>query len=532
MPRKAKVAANAQMDISSFALSRTNTAPTTSTSSTTTTTTRQPPRNFSHQQLVPPTQQQQSRPTIKIRTSGPIPTTSSFKNGVGSNGSLNSRDSSNTIRVSNANNTTRNNNSNGVIRRMPSGSAVGLGVSASRLQKEGSVTSSDDGTVSEDSVDDHIQLFSGAGGGGSGGLHVNSIPFGSSSRQGALSPSSSSGPKVKTRPKSATSSTLSSGIVTTAKPMRIAAGASIRIDTNSSSSSTHAPIPSLSVSGSQPLNVTAGTGGGANAGASAGLLSTSVSSSSSSSSSSVSWVSSPSHRNGEENNVTSPTSANSNNNNSNSMPVSPQPSSQGQGHQTTIRTAKPSAAAAAKQAEESRRAEEAARTRRKIQDLEISNASLLQVNQTLEATIRKQTAEMQELKMRIQSAQFGGDLSLLADMNFSQDVDPLAQIDGTVADSEAAVIIHELTEAERQADLTFKRLCITIEQMIFEAKQAVDQSTKKAGVKVLSSFDMYEKESMQDEADDDELDAADQSIVLQEGEYDDEQKNDLPKQSS
>jgi len=60
-------------------------------------------------------------------------------------------------------------------------------------------------------------------------------------------------------------------------------------------------------------------------------------------------------------------------------------------------------AAASKLAEENRRSGEAARTRRKIADLEISNASLLQVNQSLEATIRKQAAEMQELRMRIQS---------------------------------------------------------------------------------------------------------------------------------
>lgn len=47
----------------------------------------------------------------------------------------------------------------------------------------------------------------------------------------------------------------------------------------------------------------------------------------------------------------------------------------------------------------------------------------------------------------------------------------------------------ELTEAERQDDLVFKRLCLSIDQMICEAKQALDQSTK-TGVKVLSSFDM------------------------------------------
>ena len=48
----------------------------------------------------------------------------------------------------------------------------------------------------------------------------------------------------------------------------------------------------------------------------------------------------------------------------------------------------------------------------------------------------------------------------------------------------------ELTETERQDDLMFKRMCLTIEQMIYEAKHALDQSTKPTGVKVLSLYDM------------------------------------------
>lgn len=48
----------------------------------------------------------------------------------------------------------------------------------------------------------------------------------------------------------------------------------------------------------------------------------------------------------------------------------------------------------------------------------------------------------------------------------------------------------ELTEDEKQDDLTFKRLCMSIEQMIFEAKSALDQCSKPAGVKVLSLHDM------------------------------------------
>ncbi|KAG0371078.1 hypothetical protein BGZ54_000526 [Gamsiella multidivaricata] len=305
--------------------------------------------------------------------------------------------------------------------------------------------------------------------------------------------------------------------------MRIAAGASIRIDTSSSASiSGTSSVQSLNVTG---LGSGSGSGiaGGGGGGSAVGLLSTSVSSSTSSSS--LSWASNPS--------ITSPTSvpgsaATSNHHQQPPSPVSGTFPGSGPGPQqptaTTVRAvAKPtnsSAAAAtaavAKQAEENRRTEEAARTRRKIADLEISNASLLQVNQTLEATIRKQAAEMQELKLRMQ-AQYGGDLGLLASdvTMLSQDnaLDP-TQIHAAT-NPEAAVIIHELTEAERQADLTFKRLCITIEQMIFEAKQAMDQSTKKAGVKVLSSFDMYEKE-LEDGAEDDDPDTANQSMVMNE----------------
>ena len=71
-------------------------------------------------------------------------------------------------------------------------------------------------------------------------------------------------------------------------------------------------------------------------------------------------------------------------------------------------------------------------------------------------------------------AQFGGELVGFnaTDLALAQSVDAV-----------------ELTEAERQDDLVFKRLCLSIDLMICEAKQALDQSTK-TGVKVLSSFDM------------------------------------------
>ncbi|KAF9904352.1 hypothetical protein EC991_002804 [Linnemannia zychae] len=420
---------------------------------------------------------------------------------------------------------------------------VGTGGRRGSARREGSVTSSDDGTVSEDSVEDPIQLFSGGG-----GLHINGLPFGQSS----LTSRSSSAPKMATsssvvsaagsgvgvRARGSSSSTLS----TTAKPMRIAAGAAIKVNTNStttasSSSNTGGTttfgsasaitIPSLSVisassSGHSLSGMVASNGGG--------VLSSSLSSSTSSSS--LSWVGSPSQRNsnGYEPRSPSPTSSTPalssqlqqlQQQQQQSLPPPPtspgSASTQNVQRTATIKTSTSGAAsvaAASKLAEENRRQEEAARTRRKIADLEISNTSLLQINQTLEATIRRQTAEMQELKTRMQSAQFGGDLSW---MTSSQDQD--SSLMGTMTATttpEAAVMIHELTESERQADMTFKRLCLTIDQMLFEAKQALDQSSKPAGVKVLSSFDMYEKEAMED----DELDAADQSIAIDEDDID------------
>ncbi|KAF9126002.1 hypothetical protein BGW39_006994 [Mortierella sp. 14UC] len=153
----------------------------------------------------------------------------------------------------------------------------------------------------------------------------------------------------------------------------------------------------------------------------------------------------------------------------------------------SVKSTSATTSATIKQAEENRRVEDAARTRRKIADLEISNASLLSINQSLESTIRKQTSEMQELKIRMQSAQYGELGVTAADLALAQSVDAI-----------------ELTEDEKQDDLTFKRLCIAIEQMIYEAKSALDQCSKPAGVKVLSLHDMYEKEVREEEEDDEE----------------------------
>ncbi|KAK3805897.1 MAG: hypothetical protein J3Q66DRAFT_123704 [Benniella sp.] len=146
-----------------------------------------------------------------------------------------------------------------------------------------------------------------------------------------------------------------------------------------------------------------------------------------------------------------------------------------------------SAVAANKHAEENRRAEEVARTRRKIADLEISNTSLMDINRSLEATIRKQQNEVQELKMRMQAAQLGELGYTSADVARAQSVEAI-----------------ELTEADMQDDLMFKRLCMTIEQLVYEAKSALNHSTRPAGVKVLSLYEMYQKEAEEEDDSEDE----------------------------
>ncbi|KAF9929800.1 hypothetical protein BGZ67_006138 [Mortierella alpina] len=364
-------------------------------------------------------------------------------------------------------------------------SAVGAGPGR---RDTGSVTS-DDGTVSEDSdrAADDGQLFSG-GHSISGSSNVGvSVPFGTMGRQTSATGSiySTAGPKIATggrqRTASSTvgvsnignSSTVGSTTTSTtpARPMRMAAGASM------SSSQSYLGVSSAP---------------GSNAGSVVGASSLNLTSSASShhgvgnnSSSTSRMGPTVSTRNGDDTgSVISMSSAISTSTSIQQQPV-------------TIRSAK--SVSASKQAEETRRAEEAAkRTRRKVEDLEISNASLLQINKTLEATIRKQAAEMAELKLRASSAHYGDLGYSAADLALAQSVEAI-----------------ELTEMERQDDLMFKRMCLTIEQMIYEAKHALDQSTKPTGVKVLSLYDMYEKEVTEDaeEGEDDDTEEGNRSFM-------------------
>ncbi|KAI8605031.1 hypothetical protein EDD21DRAFT_411540 [Dissophora ornata] len=369
--------------------------------------------------------------------------------------------------------------------------ANGGGTGSSSQKDTGSVTS-DDGTVSEDSdrTADDIHLFSGGQAGVGGGIN---LPFVSSGRP--LSSSGSicgMGPKISAgggnmdrhRKRSSTIglSSLSSGnsaVGTTPKPMRIAASTSLKFDSNSSSHSNHASISSSHSS----LGIsTSGSAAGSLVGTATSHLTPSTSMHSWSS---ASHLGVSSNRNGFSRNGDDASSAVSMNS---AISSSQQPTIRS----IKINSAATAVAAASKLAEENRRAEEAARTRRKIADLEISNASLLSINQSLEATMRKQASEVQELK-----ASFGDSGHIAADLALAQSIDAI-----------------ELTEAESQDDLTFKRLCLSVEQMVYEAKHALDQTTKPTGVKVLTLYDLYEKEVAEEaEAEEVDEDEADHSFV-------------------
>ncbi|KAF9572999.1 hypothetical protein EC968_009127 [Mortierella alpina] len=569
-PRRAKVAATAQIDLSSIAL--------------TTPSIRvgagygqhhPPPQSQQLLQQQPqqqPPSQNAPRPSVKVRSSGPGATVSTLRPTT-SNNSSSLRDAHRSVRFSNGPGLLSSNSSSGILRRIGAagiglgvglnsgaagtggrGGAVVIGSKSMPGVRDGSVTSSDDGTLSEDSVEDPIQLFSGAG----GHLSPNGMPFPASTRQhGSVSGSSGGLPKMvstsvpvangSARPGTSAASTVS---ITgqNPRPRRMAAGASLNADMPAA-----IPIPTLSLSASSSTPAAGVMGSGTESAAESAVALLSTSASSSTSSSSLSWVSSPSSASSSQRNsvngaslhtsaapsprlgaddagagtfrVPSPTPSGSNLGRQlqsqqsgaiQSRPVATQSSGSQNPSQPIIRSR--STATANKLTGESRRTEDAARTRRKIGDLEISNTSLLQINQTLEATVRKQAAEIQELKQRIQSSsQFGSGFNLIPDNTTPQGNDVSSEIvpentsrSKSVITQETAVIILELTEAERQADLTFKRLCATIEQMMFEARQALDQSMRPAGVKVLSSYDMHEKDQM-----DDDLDLADQPIILE-----------------
>lgn len=397
--RRAKIASVAQMDISSMVLSSSKNV-----------------SSFPGSATVTPTNSSRTNHSMTPST----PTSNGYHTVNGNSYNSNTYYSNNTttpLRMASV----RVRSSNSIATTTSFRIVNGASSAGGGRQDGGSVTS-DDGTISEDSdrAGDDMQLFSGGQANVGGGIN---LPFGSSGRQNSSSspnitaagpthsPSSSTvGLKIAGRPSrhrvtsSTAGLTFGSGI-NQAKPMRMAAGASIKVD------------PSLSISNqntSQSSLLTTTTPGSSTAGS---LVGTTSPAPLASSASLPTWNNTSSHntglgssltRSGSTGHTRSGDEGSALSMGSGMSALSSQPLQQ-PGHQqqqSTIRSIKSSSAttsATVKQAEENRRIEEAARTRRKIADLEISNASLLSINQSLEATIRKQASEVQELKIRMQS---------------------------------------------------------------------------------------------------------------------------------
>ncbi|CAO3636576.1 unnamed protein product [Cunninghamella blakesleeana] len=121
-----------------------------------------------------------------------------------------------------------------------------------------------------------------------------------------------------------------------------------------------------------------------------------------------------------------------------------------------------------------------ARVNRKIADLEISNESLLHINEMLEETLKKQTAEMAKLKKRIKFGDNGDnndDANLLLNNELIQ---PLPSSD--------------LSEDEWENDKSFQKLCKMMDDLIEQAQSAVKFEYKGAG-RVLSRYNNDNEEN-------------------------------------
>ncbi|KAJ2884525.1 hypothetical protein H4R27_002026 [Coemansia aciculifera] len=113
-----------------------------------------------------------------------------------------------------------------------------------------------------------------------------------------------------------------------------------------------------------------------------------------------------------------------------------------------------------------------ARVSRKIQDLEISNKSLLAVNTQLESRVKAQREQITELKKQLQS-------------NIHFDPDMLLESD----------ISDEALRSALKEDKVFERLLSNLEQLIQDAKDALEYRSTIAAGKVISAAELTEDDS-------------------------------------
>ncbi|KAJ2616257.1 hypothetical protein H4S08_000886 [Coemansia sp. RSA 1365] len=113
-----------------------------------------------------------------------------------------------------------------------------------------------------------------------------------------------------------------------------------------------------------------------------------------------------------------------------------------------------------------------ARVSRKIQDLEISNKSLMAVNTQLESRLKTQREQINELKKQLQlKVPFAADVSM----------------DGEVSD--------EALRSALKEDKVFERLISNLEHLIQDAKSALEYRSTIAAGKVISAAELNEADS-------------------------------------
>ncbi|KAJ2824121.1 hypothetical protein IWW50_003482 [Coemansia erecta] len=125
--------------------------------------------------------------------------------------------------------------------------------------------------------------------------------------------------------------------------------------------------------------------------------------------------------------------------------------------------------------EESMEAAEA-RVSRKIQDLEISNKSLMAVNTQLESRVKSQREQISELKKQLQ-----------LNVPYMPDMSVEGEVSGELTD--------EALKSALKEDKVFERLISNLEHLIQDAKAALDYRSTVAAGKVISAAELNEDDS-------------------------------------
>ncbi|KAJ2661382.1 hypothetical protein IW148_003378 [Coemansia sp. RSA 1199] len=125
--------------------------------------------------------------------------------------------------------------------------------------------------------------------------------------------------------------------------------------------------------------------------------------------------------------------------------------------------------------EESMEAAEA-RVSRKIQDLEISNTSLMAVNTQLESRVKTQREQISELKKQLQ-----------LNVPYMSDITMDGELPGEMSDETMKSVLKE--------DKVFERLISNLEHLIQDAKAALEYRSTVAAGKVISAAELNEDDS-------------------------------------